>query len=893
MNAVPGSRIIALAARLVPPAQREAWRREWEAEAVYAWRLATRKHPHGSVTAALRLRIRTLSCILDALCEGMRRMKMTGFLNDMHFAVRGLLRYPGFTLIAGTTLALGIGATTAVFTLVDGVLLKPLPFDEADRLVAIQHLGRDGRDEHELPMSTGLYLLYADQAPSLEGLGLYAATTVTLVNDGKAERVASQVVTPGFFEVLRVQPTQGRTFSPAEGAPDGERVVILSDGLWRSHFGAEPSILGRTLDINGVSRQVVGVMPPDFGHPERSARLWLPFVVDPARAPLAAFGADGVGRLASGASAEGLSAELEGLISRLDELYPDSGAPAFLNEVGLRPLVLPLKEAVVGEVTATLWILLGTVAFVLLIACANVANLLLVRAEGRQRELALRVALGAGRMQVLRTSMSESIVLAAGGGLLGIIIATAAIKVTTAYIPADLPRMAEVGVDGRVLGFTALIVLGSAIFFGLFPLIRYGVADLATQLRDGGGHGATGGPDRHRLRNGLVVVQVALALVLLVGSGLMLRSFIALRSVDPGFNIEGILTARLSVPTAEIEGWAETDGFYRELRDRLAAQPGVEAVGFSSRAPLTGGLSFFSIEVEDHPRGPDELPVFATVVRTSPGYFEALDIDLVEGRRFRPDDGAEGARSAVVSESFARHWWPDASPLGRRLTTTGPDDGWFQIVGVVQDVHPEDLQAEAPEIVYMPTTVGDAEEPIPTRTMDVVVKTTLDPMLFLPILRREVQAINARIPLSNARSMEDVFNQATARTSFTMAVLGSASGVALLLGLVGIYGVISYVVSQRTREIGVRMALGASGSSVQAMVVRQGLLLATVGVVLGLVAAGLLSSVMGSILYGVSATDPVTYAAVAAALVVVATAASWLPAMRAAGVDPARALRAE
>ena len=816
---------------------------------------------------------------------------MTGLLNDMHFALRGLVRYPGFTLIAGTTLALGIGANTAVFTLVDGVLLQPLPFDEADQLVSLEHLGRDGRDE--LPMSTGLYLLYADQAPSLDGLSLYAGTTVTLVNEGVAERVRGQVVTPGFFEVLRVQAAQGRTFAQEEGVPDGEQVVVLSDGLWRSHFGAEPSILGRTLDINGVSRRVVGVMPPDFGHPDRHARLWLPFVIDPARAPLAAFGADGVARLAPGASAEGLHAELEALISRLDELYPDSGAPAFLREVGLRSVVRPLKEAVVGDVSTTLWILLGTVSFVLLIACANVANLLLVRAEGRQRELALRVALGAGRMHVLRTFMSESLVLATAGGLVGTIIATGAVKLTATYIPADLPRMAEVGVDMRVLGFTALITLGSAIFFGLFPLIRYGVADLANQLRDGGGHGATGGPDRHRLRNGLVVVQVALALVLLVGSGLMLRSFVALRSVDPGFDTEGVLTARLSVPSAEIAGWAETDGFYQELRARLAAQPGVEAVGFTRRAPLTGGLPFFSIEVEDHPRGPDELPVFATVTRVSPGYFDALEIDLVEGRTLQPGDGAEGARSAVVSEAFARHWWPDASPLGRRLTTTGQEDGWFQIVGVVQDVQSGDLQDAPPEILYMPTTVGAAAEPFPTRAMDVVVKTTLDPMLFLPVLRREVRALNPRIPLSSPRSMEDVFDGATARTSFTMAMLGSASGIALLLGLVGIYGVISYVVSQRTREIGVRMALGASAPSVQAMVVRQGLKLATVGVGLGLVAAGLLSSVMGSLLYGVSATDPVTYGAVAAALVVVATGASWLPAMRAAGVDPARALRSE
>jgi predicted permease len=479
--------------------------------------------------------------VIDALFERKDTVKMTGLLNDLRFALRGLLRRPSFAAIAIVTLALGIGVNTAVFTLVDGVLIRPLPFDESDLLVSLEHLGREGRDE--LPMSQGLYLLYADQASSLEGIALFANTVMNLMADGEAERVPAQAVTPSFFEVLRVQAAMGGTFLEEEGIPDAEPVAILSDGLWRSNFGADPSVVGRTVIMSGVSRRVVGIMPPDFGHPDRSARLWVPFTIDPARAPLSAFGAGGIGRLSPNSSVEGLRSELQALISRLAELFPDSGSPAFLAEVGLRARVRPLKEAVVGDVSLTLWILLAMVGIVLLIACANVANLLLVRAEARQRELALRVAVGAGRLHVLRTFLGESLLLAGLGGAVGVAVASAAVQTSVNLIPSDLPRIGEVGMDLRVLGFTALLSLGCAIFFGLVPLLRYGMDDLAGQLRDGGGSGA--GRDRHRIRNGLVVVQMALALVLLVGSGLMYRSFRALRSVDPGFEVENVLTARL------------------------------------------------------------------------------------------------------------------------------------------------------------------------------------------------------------------------------------------------------------------------------------------------------------------------------------------------------------
>jgi len=815
---------------------------------------------------------------------------MTGLFSDLRFAVRSLMRYPTFTTIAVSTLALGIGANTAVFTLVDGVLLSPLPFEDADELISIGHLGRDGRDE--LPMSQGLYALYRDQANTLVEIGLYRGTTVNLVSEGDPQRIPVQTVTPSFFTVLGAEAALGRTFTEDEGAPDGEQVVVLSDGLWQSVFARAQDVVGRSLDLNGVSRRVVGVMPPDFGHPTRDPRLWIPFQVNPARAPLEAFGAGGVARLASGASVESVDTELTGLISRLGELFPDSGAPAFLAEVGLRPLVRPLKESVVGDMRSTLWILLGTVGFVLFIACANVANLLLVRAEGRQRELALRVAVGAGRGQVLRTFMSESTVLATAGGVLGVGIAALAVRYSIDRVPADLPRVAEIGLDFRVLSFTFALTAGCAVFFGFFPLLRYG-SDIASQLRDGGTHGSTAGRERNRLRNGLVVVQMALALVLLVGSGLMFRSFQALRSMDPGFDTEQLLTARITIPTGEIESWEETAGFFRLLGDRLAATNGVESVGFAQSIPLGNGLSYFSAEVEDHPQDDGAIGAFASHNQIEVGYLETMGIELIEGRTFQVGDGAEGTRSVVITESFARHWWPDESALGRRMRLGYEGEDWYQVVGVVGDAHYASLEEEPEEMIYWPATIGPAEEPIPTRSMDVTIKTSSDPLLFVSVLRREVQALNPRIPVSNPRTMEDVVGAATSRTSFTMALLGSASGVALLLGLIGIYGVISYVVSQRTREIGVRMALGATAPSVRSMVVRQGLALAGGGIVLGLAVAGALSSVMASLLYGVSPTDPITYGSVAVALVVVSFTASWIPATRAAGVDPSRALRAD
>jgi predicted permease len=851
-------------------------------------------HTDGTATRGRRLSLglRVRTSLIDALWERKETMTMNGLWNEVRIALRSLARSPAFTFIAVLTLALGIGVNTAVFTLVDGVLLRPLPFPEADELLSIRHQGRDGQDQ--LPLSPGLYFLYREQSRTLDDVAMYATSSANLVVDGEPERILGQTVTPDFFRVLDVEAARGRTFLEEEMDPGASPVMILSDGLWRSHFGADPEIIGRTVDTGGTLREVVGVMPAGFGYPDDTARFWMAMTLDRDQSPIAAFSANGIARMADGVSQEGAEAEIAGMLGTLDQIFPESPGASFLMDVGISARIAPLKEYLVGDLTTTLWILLGTVGFVLLIAAANVANLLLVRAEGRQREMALRVAVGAGRGDVLKTFMGESLILATSGVALGLLVAWVAIEVTEGFIPESLPRMAEVGMNLRVLGFTAAIGAGCAVFFGLFPLVRYGADDLAGQLKEGAARGSTGGGPSHRLRNGLVVTQVALAMVLLVGSGLMLRSFMALRAVDPGFDTVGILTARFTVPTGEVEDPREVAAFYRALQERLAAQPGVEAAGLVTSVPLGGGgNSFGGLEVEDHPRGPDELPIFAALPQIGPGAVEALGIEVLEGRSLQPGDAGDGLRGALVSRAFAEAWWPEGSPVGRRVRFGGPDQDWHQIVGVVDDVRSQGLATPPQETVYFPSLVEAGGQYFIPRGQDVVVRVAGDPLAFLPILRRELQALNPRIPLSNPRTMSEVFRGATARTSFTMSLLGAASGIALILGLVGIYGVISYIVSQRTREIGVRMALGASAGSVRGMVVRHGVVLSLGGVALGLGAAALLSRVMASLLYGVEAVDPLTYATVGASLVAVATLASWLPALRAAGVDPSKALRAD
>jgi putative ABC transport system permease protein len=810
--------------------------------------------------------------------------------HDLKVALRSLGRTPGFTAVAVLTLALGVGATTAVFTLVDSVLLRALPYPASERILSVQHEAQGG--EMQMPISQGLYLLYAEHARSLSAIAMHAPSVMNFTGEGEAERVTGRAVTASLHDVLGVTPSLGRPLIPADNEPDAEPVVLLSHGLWQSRFGADPEVVGRTVVMNGTSREIVGVMPRGFAFPDDEARFWVPQPLSTST-NLMVFGSQGVARMAPGATPERVHGELAGIIARLGELLPEAPPQmvAMIQRSHLAPRVSTLKDAVVGDLTRTMWTLLGLVAIVLLIACANIANLLLVRAEARQRELAVRQALGAGRWDLGRPFLAECLVLAVSGGIVGVAIAALAVRMTIALAPENLPRMGEVGMDLRVLAFAAVVSLVAAFGPGMLPLRRHGRGDLSIELREGGARGGTAGRKRHRVRNTLVVAQVVLALVLLVGSGLMFRSFVALMAVDPGFDRDGILAVQVSVPPAEVEESRAAEEVFRQLRERLGAQPGVVSVSAASWVPLGGQLALMSHFLEDFPTEEGEPPHMVHLTYVDPGYFETLGIPVVDGRTLGDGDAADALRGLVVSRAYAERWWPDASALGRRLSVIGGDP--WEIVGVVENVRHRGLQEDPEEIIYVPTLTGSAAEPQVARTRELLIRVAGEPMAFLSMVRSEVRALNSQLPVSNPRSLEDVARASAAATSFTMAILGAASLVALLLGLVGIYGVVSYVVAQRTREIGVRMALGASAASVRRMVVRQGLGLTGIGIVAGLIIAFWASRLMDSLLYGVSSRDPVTYGLVAVTLLAVAALASWLPARRAAGVDPATALRQE
>jgi predicted permease len=810
--------------------------------------------------------------------------------HDLQVALRSLGRNPGFTAVAVLTLALGVGATTAVFTLVDSVLLRALPYPASERILEVAHEAQGG--EMQMPISPGLYLLYAEHARSLSAIATHAPSVMNFTGEGEAERVTGRAVTASLHDVLGVTPSLGRPLIPADNEPGAEPVVLLSHGLWQSRFGGDPEVVGRSVVMDGTSREIVGVMPRGFAFPDDEARFWVPQTVNPPGSPMA-FVSQGVARMAPGATPELVHGELAGIIARLGELLPEAPPQmvAMIHRTGLAPRLATLKEAVVGDLTRTMWTLLGLVAIVLLIACANIANLLLVRAESRQRELAVRQALGAGRWDLGRPFLAESLVLALAGGIVGVAIAALAVRMTIALAPENLPRMGEVGMDLRVLAFAAVVSLVAALGPGMLPLRRHGRGDLSTELREGGARGGTAGRKRHRVRNTLVVAQVVLALVLLVGSGLMFRSFVALMAVDPGFDRDDILAVQVSVPPAEVAESRATEELFRQLRERLASQPGVVSVSAASVVPLGGQVTMMSHNLEDFPTEEGEPPHLVHLTWVDPGYFETLGIPVVDGRTLGDGDAADALRGLVVSRAYAERWWPGASALGRRLSVIGGDP--WEIVGVVENVRHRGLQEDPEEMLYVPTLTGNAAEPQVARTRELLVRVAGEPMAFLSMVRREVGELNSQLPVSNPRSLEDVARASAAATSFTMAILGAASLVALLLGLVGIYGVVSYVVTQRTREIGVRMALGATGASVKRMVVRQGVGLAGIGIGAGLAIAFWASRLMESLLYGVSAHDPVTYGLVAVTLLAVAALASWLPARRAAGVDPITALRQE
>ncbi|HET9983342.1 MAG TPA: ABC transporter permease [Longimicrobiales bacterium] len=827
---------------------------------------------------------------------------MLAVTRSVRHAARRLLRAPVFAAASILTLTFGIGAATGVFSLVDGVLLRPLPYAAPDRLVDLSHtLALSG--VARVDQSDATYLYYRRESHVFTDIAAYQAAAVNLASPSgdaaSAERVAAARVSAGLFRVLGVAPSRGRAFLESEDGPGAAPVALIGERLWKRKYGGDPGIVGRRLEIDGVSREVIGIVPASFRFPAAGTELWLPVGIDPARTESAIFDYRAVARLRPGVTAAAAAAELQRLLPRVPEAFAGRLTAAAIAQIKMRAVVRPLRDVVVGDVGPALWVVLGSVGFVLLAACANVANLFLVRAEGRRRELAVRRALGAGRGRIVAEFLSEGLVLAAAGGALGVAAAAAGVRVLRSLEAGiSIPRLDEIGVDGVALGVAAGLTLLAALLVSALPALRSARLAVSAALNEAS-RSATAGRRQTRAQHVLIVAQVALALVLLAGAGLMARSFARLRAVQPGFDAAHALTFRIALPDAAYPVPDDAARLLVRALDEIAALPGVQAAGAVTKLPLADeARRDTAVFIEGQPPATG-IPNVHQVAYASPGYFRALGIPLVAGRAFERPDPGHARLEVIVSRALAdRYWRGDAVGKRVRLMPQGP---WLTIVGVAGNVRGTALDQPPDETVYLPlvsagaAAAGDAPGDPRWAPHDAafVVRGAGDATRLAARIAAVVRGLDPAVPVYGVRPMTEVVAGAAARTSFTLLLLGIASAVALALGAVGIYGVISYVVSLRAREIAVRLALGARPAHVRRMVARQAVAVGAVGIALGLVAALATTRFMATLLFGVAPTDPATLAGAAALLLAVALAASWLPARRAAATDPARALRAE
>jgi putative ABC transport system permease protein len=809
-----------------------------------------------------------------------------------------------FTTIALVTLALGIGATTAIFSVVEGVLIKPLPYPKAESLVGVWHTatGLKGAATpgmgDAIPCSPAMYFTYREESRTFQDFGLYQNRGATVTGLAEPDVVPTLVVTYGVLQALGVQPKFGRWFSQADDTPGSPETVILNYGYWQRRFGGDPSVIGRTLTIDTEPHIVIGVMAAGFNF-KNNPDLILPQRFERDKLFLGQFGWQGIARLKPGVTLQQAKADQARMLAIWLKEWPP--APGFNRAVfesaGFGPKPLPLKEEVVGNVGTVLWVLMGTIGLVLLIACANVANLLLVRAESRQHEMAIRAALGAGWRAIAREMLLESAVLGILGGALGLGLAYGALQILVAKGPQTLPRLNEIGIDPVVLGFALIVSLLAGLLFGLIPVLKYAAPVVATTLR-GVGRSFSHGREHHRARNTLVVVQVGLALLLLIGAGLMIRTFQALRSVQPGFTRpEEVQLMRTMIYEAQVKEPEQVMRMQNQMLDKLASIPGVTSAALASDAPLDGFGSGDVLYAEDKTYGAGEIPPGHPFRYITPGFFKTTGTPLIAGRDFIWSDLYDKRRVAIVSQNMAREMWgsPRAA-LGKRIRSGFKDDPWKEIVGVVADVYDNGVQEKPSSLAYWPAMMEnfEGEAVNVTRFAVFVVRTKRAATeSFMTEARKAIWSVDANLPVFRVQTLKDLYDQSMARTSFTLVMLAIAGGMALLLGVVGIYGVIAYAVTQRTREIGIRVALGAQASELRRMFAREGLLLAGIGAALGMIAAAGLTRLMSSLLFGISALDPLTYATVPVFLLAAAALASYIPARRATTVDPVEALRAE
>jgi putative ABC transport system permease protein len=812
---------------------------------------------------------------------------MQTLLQDLRYSLRILLKRPGFTLIVVITLALGIGANTAIFSVVDTVLLRPLPYKEPERIALVeQHLPRLGW--YQGGVSSAELLDYIAGNETFAEMAGYSILSLNLTGEGEPRRIQAARVSPSLFPLLGVSPLAGRGFSAEEDEVGKNRVAVLSEALWRKRFAADSQIIGRVVRLDEQPYTVIGVMPLQFPPTTASfadaVELWIPLALtdEEKRSRRRDSNFNLIGRLKPGVRLEQAQANMAAIAVRIEQQYPG----IYQGNIRIAATAASLTQRAVRNVRRLLLILFGAVGLVLLIACANIANLLLARAAARRKEIAIRSALGAGAWRIVRQVLIESLLLALIGGAVGVLVAIWAIDLIVKLGPESVPRLAEVDLDPRVLGFTLLASLSAGVLFGLAPALQSLRLDLTATLKDAGRVSGQGGREGSRLRGALVVLETTLAIVLLISAGLLVNSFVRLLRVPPGFNPEGVIVARTTLPAARYPEAERGKAAYRETLARIAALPGVQSVAIATNLPLTSEWVIgFRVEGQDE-------NTYYTAHNTwiSNDYFRAMGIPLRRGREFNDDDRADTPPVVVINETLARRFWPGEDAIGKRIRWGGWNlQGWLTVVGVAADVRLSALEAESPPTVYMPVF----QIPRLRRDAIFIARTTGDPANLAAALDREISAVDAELPVYDIRTMNQVIAASVAQRRFTMWLLVIFAAAALMLAATGLYGVLSYAVTQRRHEIGIRMALGAGAGDVLKLVIRQGMTLAVTGLAIGLISSFALTRAMRSLLFDTSASDPLTFAAIAVLLTGVALLACWIPARRAAQLDPMEALRHE